>query len=194
MREREQRAEGDVTELLLEWSRGESAALDRLIPAVEKALRGQARAMMSRERQGHTLDPTALVNEVYLRLVDRRSVSWKNRAHFFGFAAQMMRRILVEHARSRARLKRGGDVIRVPFDLAFEASSPERDVDLLALDRALEQLHEMDARQARIVELRYFAGLTLEETAEVLEISNSLVSREWTAIRAWLYQQLGGSR
>lgn len=183
-------ARGEVTELLVEWSRGESAALDRLIPIVEAALRQQARGVMSQERPGHTLEPTALVNEVYMRLLDRRSVSWRDRAHFFGFAALVMRRVLVEHARARQRVKRGGDAVRVAIDDVHGLAVPARDLDLLALDEALDTLAEMDPRQARIVELRFFAGLTLEETSEVLGISTSLISREWKVVKAWLFNEL----
>jgi len=182
--------QGEVTELLLAWSEGKSTALDQLIPIVEAALRRQARGMMAQERLGHTLEPTALVNEVYMRLVDRHSVSWRDRAHFFSFAALAMRRVLVDHARSRRRVKRGGDAMRVAIEDVHGLSHPARDLDLLALDEALDALAAMDPRQARIVELRFFAGLTLEETSEVLKVSTSLISREWTVVKAWLFNEL----
>lgn len=182
--------QSEVTELLGEWSRGDSAALDRLIPIVENALRRQARGVMSQERPGHTLEPTALVNEVYMRLIDRRRVSWRNRAHFFGFAALVMRRVLVEHARAKQRIKRGGDAVRVAIEDVHGLAVPARNLDLLALDEALDTLATMDSRQARIVELRFFAGLTLEETSEVLGLSTSLISREWTVVKAWLFNEL----
>ncbi|MEM7350774.1 MAG: sigma-70 family RNA polymerase sigma factor [Acidobacteriota bacterium] len=186
--------QGEVTELLRQWSRGEAAALDQLIPIVEAALRQQARGVMSRERPGHTLEPTALVNEVYLRLLDRRRVSWQDRTHFFRFAATVMRRVLVEHARARLRLKRGGGAVRLAIEDVHGLAAPARDIDLLALDQALDKLAAMDPRQAEIVELRFFAGLTLEETSEALGISTSLISREWTVVRAWLFNELKNQR
>ncbi|MEM7049851.1 MAG: ECF-type sigma factor [Acidobacteriota bacterium] len=181
---------GAITEILRQWSDGDGDALHRLMPFVEADLRRRARRALAGERAGHTLEPTALVNEVYLRLVGQRQVSWRNRAQFFGFAAQVMRRILVEHARRRQRVKRGGDAVVISLDQVGEPADRPRDLDLLALDRALTELAGLDPRQGRIVELRYFAGLTLDETAEVLSVSASLVSREWTLARAWLYRRL----
>ncbi|MEM8962727.1 MAG: sigma-70 family RNA polymerase sigma factor [Acidobacteriota bacterium] len=180
----------EVTGLLKAWGDGDATALERLIPIVESALRQQARRLMAGERRGHTLDPTALVNEVYLRLVDRRSVSWDNRANFFAFAGIAMRRILVEHARARGRHKRGGDAIRLDLEDAPELTVAARSVDLLALDQALDELATLDARQAKLVELRFFAGLTIEETAEVLGVSTSFVTREWRVVKAWLVNKL----
>ncbi|MEM6793248.1 MAG: sigma-70 family RNA polymerase sigma factor [Acidobacteriota bacterium] len=180
----------DVTHLLKEWSEGDAEALDRLIPVVESALRQQARRVMAGERPSHTLDPTALVNEIYLRLVDRHSVSWENRTHFFAFASILMRRVLVEHARASGRQKRGGDAVRIDLEGAGDVAAKARGIDLIALDQALDRLAALDPRQARIVELRYFAGLTIEETASVLEISTSLVTREWKVVKAWLFNAL----
>lgn len=181
----------DVTALLLAWSDGDVAARDELMAAVNSHLRLQARGQLRRESASHTLQPTALVNEVYLRLVDCRRVQWKNRAHFFGFAAQTMRRILVDHARSKNARKRGSGVTRIALEDAGEIGG-ERDVDLVALDDALEALATRSPRQSRVVELRYFGGLSIDETAEVVGISPSLVSREWRLARAWLFRELRG--
>ncbi|MDA8015972.1 MAG: ECF-type sigma factor [Thermoanaerobaculia bacterium] len=180
----------DVTELLHAWSAGEPGALERLIPVVEGALRRRARRAMAGERPDHTLEPTALVNEVFLRLAGHEEVSWINRSQFFGFSAQLMRRILVDHARRRRRDKRGGGFKLVALEQVQEPHGAGTDLDLLALDEALTALAALSPRQSRIVELRYFAGLTIDETAEVLEISASLVSKEWTLSRAWLYDRL----
>ncbi len=180
---------GEVTCLLLAWTDGDRAALERLMPLVEQELRRIARRYFDREHRGHTLQPTALVNEVYLRLVDRRSVQWKNRAHFFGFAAQMMRRILVDHARIAHAEKRGDG--KRALSLEEITDLPIRsDSDLIALDDALESLAEVDGRQARVVELRYFAGLTNAEIGEALGISTRTVKREWRTARLWLHQEL----
>jgi RNA polymerase sigma factor (TIGR02999 family) len=174
----------EVTRLLLEWSDGDSGALDALMPLVYDELRGLARGYLGRERGDHTLQPTALVNEAYLRLVDQRRVRWQNRAHFFGIAAQIMRRLLVDHARSVRAEKRGGGATKLELDEALSASTSEREVDLEDLDRALQRLAEIDERQSRIVELRYFAGATNEETAEALGIAVATVKRDWTMARA----------
>lgn len=179
----------EITDLLLEWSAGEAGALDRLMPVVNAELRRLARRYLARESPGHTLQPTALVNELYIRLVDRRRVQWQNRAHFFGFAAQTMRRILVDHARAQRAAKRGSGIPTVTLDEAVALPSGP-DVDLIALDDALNALARMDQRQSRIVELRFFAGLTLQETAEVLDIGEATVSRDWASARAWLYREL----
>lgn len=181
----------DVTELLLAWSDGNLDARDELMGVVNRHLRLQARGQLAREGGEHTLQPTALVNEVYLRLVDRRRVQWKNRAHFFGFAAQTMRHILVDHARAKQAQKRGSGNQKLSLDDVGDVGE-ERDVDLVALDDALEALALRSPRQARVVELRFFGGLSIEEAAEVLGISPSLVSREWTLARAWLYRELRG--
>jgi RNA polymerase sigma factor (TIGR02999 family) len=185
------RPETDVTELLLAWSDGDIAARDRLMGVVNDQLRLRARGQLAREGQSHTLQPTALVNEVYLKLVDCRRVRWQNRAHFFGYASQTMRRILVDHARTKNAQKRGHGVPKISIDEVGEVGVA-RAVDLVALDDALVTLALRSVRQARIVELRYFGGLTIEETAEVVGISASLVSREWTLARAWLYRELRG--
>lgn len=184
--------ETDVTALLLAWSDGDFAARDQLMGVVNDQLRMQARGQLAREGKSHTLQPTALVNEVYLKLVDCRRVRWENRAHFFGFAAQTMRRILVDHARIKNAQKRGHGLPKISIDEMGEVGA-SRSVDLVALDDALEALALRNARQARIVELRFFGGLTIEETAEVVGVSPSLVSRDWTLARAWLYRELRGA-
>ena len=178
---------GQVTRLLLDWSEGDKAALDKLIPIVQDELRRLARSHMRRERPGHTLQTSALINEAYLRLVDG-SVAWKNRSHFFGIAARLMRQILVDHARALSSLKRGGDQLRV--SLSDVADVGGRAAELIALDEALENLAALDEQQSRIVELRYFSGLTIEETAESLNISTATVEREWRSARAWLRHQM----
>jgi RNA polymerase sigma factor (TIGR02999 family) len=182
----------DVTEILLAWNRGESGALDRLLPAVQRELHRVARGYMGRERPDHTLQATALVNEAYLKLVDQTRVTWQNRAHFIGVAARLMRRILVDHARRRAARKRGGQDLRLT--LAGEIAAPdEKTVDLVALDAALEKLEALEPRQARVVELRFFGGLTREETAEALDVAAVTVKRDWIAARAFLFRELKGS-
>lgn len=178
----------DVTGLLVDWSRGDDEALERLMPLVVDELRHLARSHFRREPDGHTLQPTALVNEVYLRLTDQRQVQWDNRSQFFAFAATLMRRVLVDHAKARRTAKRGGHVRKVSLQEVIGLAEPE-DVDLLALDDALSTLAEIDPRQSRIVELRFFAGLTHEEIAEVLEVSVSTVKREWRTARLWLYRE-----
>jgi RNA polymerase sigma factor (TIGR02999 family) len=182
-----------VTELLLAWgSDSDQRALDRMLPFVYDELRGLAALYLSRERPGHTLQPTALVHEAYLRLINQRQANWRNRAQFLGLAAGMMRRILVNHARDRAAQKRGGDGERVSLSLV-EAPSGRPDVELIALEEALNRLAERDARKARVVELRFFGGLTTEEIAEVLQVSVATVEREWSFARAWLYDAVEGS-
>jgi RNA polymerase sigma factor (TIGR02999 family) len=180
----------DVTALLDEWTRGDRRALDRLLPLVYAELRRMAVRQLRNERAGHTLQPTALVHEVYLRLVDQRNVDWRNRAHFFGVAAQVMRRILVDHARRHNASKRGDGLPRVSMDEANEAAAPDG-IPVLALDQALDRLAGMDAELARIVELRAFGGLTIEEAACVLKISPSTAKREWRTAKAWLTRELG---
>jgi RNA polymerase sigma factor (TIGR02999 family) len=179
--------EREVTALLKDWSGGDRAALERLMPLVYSELRKLAASYLRVERRDHTLQPTALVHEAYLRLVDQRSVNWRNRAHFFGIAAQMMRRILVDHARRRQAAKRDASFYLVRTSDAGEAG---RDPELLALDEALSGLEALDARQARIVELRFFGGLTVEETAEVAGVSPATVKREWRTARAWLAREI----
>ena len=183
------RTDREITRLLFDWSHGDRRALDRLMPLVTRELRQLARSYLDRESSNHTLQPTALVNELYLRLVGNRSMTWQNRAHFFAFAAQTMRRILVDHARARKTAKRGSNVTMVSLDEARERSDAP-DVEVLALHEVLKSLAEMDERQSRIVELRTFAGLGLVETAEVLGVSRATVSREWASAKAWLYGQL----
>jgi RNA polymerase sigma-70 factor (ECF subfamily) len=178
-----------VTQLLDSWTRGDKQALDALIPLVESELKRIAAAQLSRERPNHTLQPTALVNEAYLQLVDQRSARWQGRAHFLAMASNFMRRILVDHARHRNYQKRGGAKAHVPIDEDL-LLSPERDPHLIALDEALEQLTKKDPRKARVAELRYFGGLSVQETAEVLAISEATVHREWRFARAWLHREL----
>ena len=179
----------DVTELLIEWSNGDKAALDKLMPLIHEELRRLAHHYMSHERPGHTLQTTALVNEAYLRLVNRKGVHWQNRAHFFAIAATLMRSLLVDHARSHAYAKRGGGAHKIELDEAMIVSQ-ERAAEVLALDDVLKKLASFDPQQSRIVELRFFGGLTIEETAEVLDLSTATIKREWTAARAWLYREL----
>jgi RNA polymerase sigma factor (TIGR02999 family) len=182
----------NVTQLLIDWSKGDKEALDNLVPLVYEELRRQAARYLRHERAGHTLQTTALIHEAYLRLVDQRNVHWQNRAHFFGIAAQMMRRILVDHARTKKRAKRGGSDIRVSFSEAT-LKAPDQDLDIVALDEALEHLAEIDEQQSKIVELRFFSGLTVEETAEVLGISPATVKRDWSMAKAWLHREISGA-
>lgn len=184
----------DITELLLAWSGGDRQAFDRLVPMVYAELRRQARVQLSRERATHTLQPTALVHEAFLRLVDQRSARWRNRAQFFGVAAQLMRRILVDHARARDAAKRGGGAVRIPLDEASEdaATAQIPEVDVLLVDEALERLASLDERQARVVELRYFGGLSVEEAAAVLDVSEITIKRDWAMAKAWLFRELTG--
>ena len=177
-----------VTELLVRWRSGDKAALDSLMPLVYTELRRIANRYLQGERSDHTLQSTALVHEAYLRLVDQ-NVSWQNRAHFFGIAAQMMRRILVDHARSRSAAKRGDGACRVTLDEGLVALA-ERDLDLVALDAALTNLAKIDPQQAKIVELRFFAGLSIEDTSEALHISPATVKRDWAMAKAWLHREM----
>ena len=179
----------EVTELLLAWSNGDEGALAVLAPLMEQELHKLARRYLSHERAGHTLQPGDLVNEAYLRLIDNHQVQWQNRAHFFGIAANVMRRILVDHARRRNELKHGAGAVQVSLT-AVEQAEAERGTDVLALDEALRRLAELDPRKSQIVELRFFGGLNETETAEVLNISLRTIQREWNLARAWLYQQL----
>jgi RNA polymerase sigma factor (TIGR02999 family) len=178
-----------VTGLLRAWGQGDPHARDALMPLVYAELRRRAAAYLRRERADHTLQPTALVHEAYLRLVGQERVAWQNRAHFFGMAAQMMRRILIDHARERGRAKRPGAAVRVALDDRVGAAEP-LESDLLLLDQALTELSAIDPRQGQIVELRYFGGLTESEITEVLAISRSTVTREWHTARAWLYRRM----
>jgi RNA polymerase sigma-70 factor, ECF subfamily len=186
--------QSEITRLLRDWQGGSKEALERLIPVVYDELHTLASRYLSRERSNHTLQPTALVNEAYVKLAGQRAVDWQNRAHFFGIAAQLMRRILVDRARHVGRSKRGGDVPRVSIDDA-EPPAPASavdPVDAFALDRALSRLEAIDPQQGRIVELRFFGGLTIQETAEVMGLSAGTVKRDWAVARAWLYRELTG--
>jgi RNA polymerase sigma factor (TIGR02999 family) len=185
-----ERAPAEVTRLLQEWTNGEEQALDRLVPQIHRELRKLAAGYLRKERSDHTLQPTALVNEAFLKLIDQRAVRWQNRAHFFGIAAQAMRRILVDHARAHAAGKRGDGAQRVPLD-DVEVAGGTVDIDLLALDEALTRLAAIDPQQSRVVELRFFGGLTMEETAEVMHISPATVGREWRMAKAWLFAEMG---
>ena len=179
-----------ATRLLIDWSHGNTDAAERLMPLVYDELRQLARSYLRRERPDHTLQATGLVHEAYLRLVDQTMTSWKNRAHFLGVAAQVMRRILVDHARRHRAEKRGGGWERLPLAVEEIASEDVRSVNLIALDDALGDLAKFDARQSRVVELRFFGGLTNEEVGEVLEISPRTVKREWRMARAWLHREV----
>lgn len=181
----------DITQLLAEWSDGNQSALDELYPLVYDELHRLARRYMSRERKGHTLQTTALINEAYVRLVHQRNVHWANRSHFFAISAQIMRRILIDHARRHAYAKRGGGAQQISLDEAAVVSGQAS--ELLRLDEALQSLAEMDPRRSQVVELRYFGGLSNEEIAGVLKVSANTVTRDWNMARAWLYQQLAGS-
>jgi len=183
------RSRKDVTDLLIEWGKGDQEALNKLMPLVYDELHRLASPLLRRERAGHTLQTTALVHEAYLELVDQRNVNWQNRVHFFNVAAQAMRHVLVDHARRRRALKRGGDFCRLSIDKAV-ISSEEKDADLLDLNEALNSLAAMDPQQSRVVELRVFGGLSVEETAEALGISPRTVKREWSMAKAWLHRQL----
>jgi RNA polymerase sigma factor (TIGR02999 family) len=180
----------EITGLLLDWSNGDRSALDRLLPLVERELHRLAHSYMRREHPGHTLQTTALINETYLRLIDQKKVRWQNRAHFFGIAGRIMRRILLNYARDQGREKRGGKALRVSFSEA-SMMSLEKSEELLALDEALKKLEVFDERKSQVVELRYFGGLSVEETAEVLEVSVITVARDWNFAKAWLARELG---
>lgn len=184
-------AQQQVTQLLCDWRGGDTSALEKLIPLVQPELQRLAHRYMSKERPGHTLQTTVLVHDAYLQLADDTHPQWQNRAHFFAVAAQLMRRIMVDHARARQALKRGGGALKVTLDEgALVAES--RAVELLALDEALEKLARFDARKAEVVEMRYFGGLTMEEIADVLKIHVNTVTRDWAAARAWLFATLKG--
>ena len=179
----------NVTQLLIGWSNGDKDALDALMPVVYDELRRQASRYLRRERVGHTLQTTALIHEAYLRLIDQRNVHWQNRAHFYGIAAQLMRRILVDHARTKKRAKRGGSDVRVSLSKA-NVLAKGQDLDIVALDEALERLAAIDEQQSKVVELRFFSGLTVDETAEVLGISPATVKRDWSMAKAWLHREV----
>ena len=179
----------EITQLLASWSQGDKVALDQLVPLVYPELRRLARRHMDRENPAHTLQTSALINEAYLKLVDQQSVEWQNRAHFFAVAAQVMRHILVDHARTRNYAKRGGGAPRLPLDEAAVLTE-QRAGQLIALDDALRDLAALDGRKSQIIELRFFGGLSMEETAEVMKISPSTVQREWRAAKAWLHHTM----
>jgi len=179
----------EVTQLLAAWGQGDRSALDRLLPLVHAELRRIARRQMSQERPGHTLQATALVNEAYLKLADQQEFEWQNRAHFFAVAAQVMRHILIDHARAHAREKRGGGAIQVSLNEIAVVNEDQAE-HFIALDEALRSLEYLDPQKSKIVELRYFGGLSIEETAEVLDISSRTVRREWQRARAWLYRMI----
>jgi RNA polymerase sigma factor (TIGR02999 family) len=180
----------NVTQLLIDWGKGNASARDDLMPLVYDELRRMARHYMKSEDRAHTLQPTALVHDAYIRLVDQNRVNWQNRAHFFGVAAQIIRRVLVDHARARHRLKRGGLALKVTLIDDIAAAANQAELDLVALDEGLNRLAELDERQSRIIELRFFGGLSIEETAEALTLSPATVKREWSMARAWLFREL----
>ena len=180
----------EITELLVCWSNGDRAALERLLPLVERELHRLAHAYMRREHPDHTLQTTALINETFLRLVDQSRVKWQNRAHFYGIAAQLMRRVLLIYARDKGRDKRGGGAYKVSLSEA-DILSEAKSVELLALDEALQRLSVIDARKSQVVELRYFGGLSVKETAEVLKVSPATVARDWEMAKAWLAREIG---
>jgi RNA polymerase sigma factor (TIGR02999 family) len=182
----------EVTQILHEWSDGDPDASARLMPFVYDELRRQARNYLSKERDAQTLQPTALVHEAYLRLIDQTRINWQNRAHFFGIAANMMRRILIDHARAHATVKRGATAVRLSID-DVQIPLEQRAADLVALDEALEELSKFDERKARIVEMRFFGGLTDEEIAEVLGVTSRTVWRDWKTARLWLFRELSNT-
>ena len=181
--------EDEITQLLVNWSNGDEAARDELMPLVENELRQIANRYLRGERFDHTLQATALINEAYIRLVDQKGVHWQNRAHFFGIAAQLMRRILVDYARARNVAKRGGTWLKLSLDKAINLPE-EKDHDLIALDDALNSLAAIDPQKSRIIELRFFGGLTIEETAKVLNVSIDTIKDQWKVAKAWLYREI----
>jgi len=188
----DEKSREQITQMLMDWSEGDTAALEHLTPLVYSELHRLAHQYMNRERAGHTLQTSALVNEAFVRLVDQRNVKWNNRAHFFAIAAQMMRRILVDYARSHLYAKRGAGAVHVSLDHAGLVSN-EPSSEVTALDEALTKLEAIDPQQARVVELKFFGGMTIKETAEVMGISVDMVKREWSTARAWLYRDMSGS-
>jgi len=180
----------DITQMLQEWGDGNQRILDELMPLVYSELRRQAARHLRRERQDHTLQTTALIHEAYLKLAGQRNVRWESRTHFFAIASQAMRRILVDYARAKKRAKRGGDDIRISLEAAQPLGDDAKPVDLIALDEALTRLAALDEQQSRLVELRYFSGLSLEETAAILGVSRATAAREWNLARAWLHREL----
>ncbi|MCM3869406.1 MAG: sigma-70 family RNA polymerase sigma factor [Pyrinomonadaceae bacterium] len=184
----------DITQMLIDWSNGDQEALDRLMPVVYAELRRQAARHLRHERPGHTLQPTDLIHEAYLRLIDQKNVRWQNRAHFYAVAAQSMRRILVDHARRRHRAKRGGSGIALPLEEGLLVATGKSEVDLLDLDEALTRLAAIDVRQSQIVELRFFSGLSIEETAAVIGVSRTTVKDDLNMAKAWLRRELDGGK
>ena len=184
------RSSEGITQLLVDWGKGDQAALEKLMPLVYSELRRLASNYLRRERAAHTLQPTALVNEAYLKLIDQRNAKWQNRAHFFGISAQLMRRILVDHARQHQAMKRGGSEQQRVSITTVEKLAKEPEVDLLALNEALDELARMDPQQSQIVEMKFFGGLSIEEIGEVLGIGHATVERDWKMARAWLRRQL----
>ena len=182
-------SDADITALLVDWNNGDKSAMERLLPLVERELHRLAHSYMRREDPNHTLQTTALINETYLRLIDQRKVQWQNRAHFFGIAAQIMRRILLNYARDQNRLKRGGRAIHVSLSEAMVMPA-EKDRELIALNDALTRLEAIDERKSKVVELRYFGGLTVPEVAEVLKVSEITVMRDWAFAKAWLLREM----
>jgi RNA polymerase sigma factor (TIGR02999 family) len=182
-------SQADITALLVDWGNGDQSALDKLLPLVERELHRLAHSYMRRENPDHTLQTTALIHETYLRLVDQRKVEWQNRAHFFGIAARIMRRILLNYARDQNRQKRGGKAIHVSLSEAMVMPA-EKDRELIALNDALDRLEALDPRKSRVVELRYFGGLSVEEAAEVLKVSPVTVMRDWQFAKAWLAREM----
>ena len=180
----------EITQMLQQWSDGKDEMLEELMPLVYAELHRQAAGYLRRERRDHTLQTTGLIHEAYLKLIDQRDVKWESRTHFFAIASQAMRRILVDYARRRHRAKRGGDDIRLSLAVAEKIASAQKPIDLIVLDEALTRLSQLDAQQARLVELRYFSGLTLEDTAEIMKISRATAAREWSMARAWLHREL----
>ena len=180
----------NITRMLQEWSDGKREVLEELMPLVYDELHRQAARFLSRERKDHTLQTTALIHETYLKLIDQRQVSLESRTHFFAIAANLMRQILVDYARKRHRRKRGGDAVKLPLEETMLAAGKEKSIDLMALDEALTRLEKIDRRQAQIVELRYFSGLSLEETAEALKVSRTTVAHNWAMAKAWLHREL----
>lgn len=179
-----------ITGMLHEWSNGNHEALEKLMPLVYDELHKQAARYLRRERPNHTLQTTALIHEAYIKLIDQCDVNWKNRAHFFAIAAQLMRRILVDHARAKHRVKRGGDALTLPLEEATLVIDKGKTIDLIELDEALNRLKKIDERKVQVVELRYFSGLTLEETATALKVSRATVANDWIMAKAWLHREL----
>jgi RNA polymerase sigma factor (TIGR02999 family) len=180
----------DITRILRQWGDGDREALDALIPLVYEELRRQAARYLRRESQEHTLQTTALIHEAYIKLIDQRNTDWQNRAHFFAISAQAMRRILVDHARTKHRDKRGGNELKLPLDEGMAVADARANIDLIALDEALTRLQAIDEQQSRVVELRYFSGMSLEDTADVLKISRATAARDWAMAKSWLHREL----